>query len=486
MAFPQLFALQFKGTGNPGVYEIPAGLTPIQRGADLPGVSLIAYTTGIPNRMESSVVNFKGEIFCVYLGRVFRYVSGTSDSWEQVYFDSIQSTNLSTRYSRLLIYTDLTGDSRIGFIYNNSSGHTKYATSSTGLSGEWDQVVSFGAVGDADKIGTIVYQNKFYHIDAADRIVIIDPIAETRSTATYNGNKFWEGWFRFVVHKDRLFLWSVHFPDGEFQLEEFDGANFQPLGHITSGNTPATFGPTGKVAIWSDGTDIHIIANGQHTPTDFGSRYWKVNVDGVTDPVAAVEATSTVIPASLRNRGNVSNSYQFDRWFVYVDNNNDPLNPIYYLAVLQNADLSAIWGLYRFVDDTTELTSEGGWAAADFSPPHLLHGGNELLVVEPETAYATIVSSVGVLGGLQIGYRVHGTLATDPVTIKLYYDDTQGASPMTQAALTGAVTGGGTKNGDQVDDVIPDDGATLHTLIWNFFDDGVANGAQVRVMLDAI
>lgn len=491
MAFPKTFSIDFR-SGNPAVFEITAGLTPVQRGSDLPGATSVnPSVTSNLFKSEGMVTNYKGQTYCLYRNEVFRYRPGSFDDWESVYSDTVQTTDQGLRMTRMLLFSTLDGDTAMGFCYNDSAGRTHSAYTTTGDSGDWT-VFDYGGVGDGARLNSLIFENKFvWHDTAQNGVIFVDPINETRVEINYSGlSSSAEGWNQLFIFEDDLYLLGFDSvsPNG-IVLQVFNGAAFVELGDVenTSGRWNTILGgvATGHAAVWTDSatSTIHLITNGAAADTTYGSSYFTITLGG-TNPVNVTEYSDPVIPASLRS-GRAGTSNQRDRWFTYVDNDSDPANPIIYLLVLQEADLANNWVVYQYVDTSTELTSLGTWAAGTYGPPEATYGGNRNLVTDVNSAYATIVGTAAANGGFEISYEVAGSLGTGDATIKLYYDITQGAQPWVQATLTGTPTGGGTRVGNEIQGVVPDYGATTHTMIWNIFADGVDEDDPVRVMIDA-
>jgi hypothetical protein len=481
MTIPNLLVSKHDGTGSVAVFELIGGTSLQQIGSNITTSKEAPLGDSVAN---NRVIEFKGNKLVWHQNEIREENTGGTGNWGIVH--TISDMISSDGYARHtgLHTLNVEGVPTLVGLYSETSTNDVNAIRSTdGIT--WTEVDTVIATGAGDCGRSIVYQNKLYwryvtntgiveYDPAIDSAVIVGGVAFTGGNCTQD----------FCVHSNELFMLGTTDTGNTstFRLWQKIGSSFTQVHNFTSATNGVT-GEQGATCLFSDGTDLYAICNGQDTGVT-GNTMFRIQNPGEAGQVVT-EITDTVIPTRFR-AGGAAATTTTNRWFSYADNDTDPTSPEIYLWRLPSQFNSA-YDVFHFVDFSTVL-EEMGSLSWEITLPNTKFGGGERISsttaskVYAELEQLTTIAGSGAGVQVQFSYRVYGT-GTDK-TATLYVDGGE-EIPSVVATLTAAATGGSSsRSGNTIIDVTPDDGATLYTGVWDTGADGFAATDNVHLQLD--
>jgi hypothetical protein len=481
MAIPNLLVSKHDGIGNVAVFELIGGVSLQQIGNDI--------TTNMETPPSDSVANnrvieFKGKKILWHRNAIREENTGGAGNWGIVHTisDMITSDGFARHTGLHILNVD--GVPTIVGLYSETTTSDVNAIRSTdGIT--WTEVGTVIATPAGDCGRSIVYQNKLYwRYVYSGGIIEYDPLLDSAVAIDGAGLLGGNCTQDFCVHNNGLFMLgtidSVNF--SIFRLWKKIGSTFTAVASFSNASNGVS-GEFGASCLFSDGTDLYAICNGQDTAVT-GNTMFRIQNPGEAGQVVT-EITDTVIPARFR-AGGAAATTTTNRWFSYVDNDTDPTSPEIYLWRLPS-QFNTAYDVFHFVDFSTVL-EEMGSLSWEITLPNTKFGGGEIISsttaskVYAELEQLTTIAGSGAGVQVQFSYRVYGT-GTDK-TATLYLSGGE-EIPTVVATLTGAATGGSSlRSGNTIVNVSPDAGATLYTGIWDAGADGFVATDNVHLQIN--
>lgn len=327
--------------------------------------------------------------------------------------------------------------------------------------------------------GIAVYRGQIL-VCVNNQLIIVNVAAGTMSVVTTG---FSDSGCSILPFKGRIFAHAT-FGGGFARLWELNGGAFVSRANVSVNNSPAGNQTAGqnmpclfpvKDAGATDGMKMVLIFL-DYTASNANWHWRAVDID-VDGDTFTVTARDTLIPTALRNGGAQANKH-FVGWGCFIDNESDPANPRTYLFSWPSIN-SAITH-YEYVNSGSELIGQTvGLNSSNFSLCGTRWGGGERInssdVSGAELGISNLTFSQGnTPGTINVSVRAYGDAGNANKYLRGYFSAGEGPV-MVQMTLTGSVTGGGTRNGNQIEGVDAD-GATTYTFVWAASTDGLVNG----------
>jgi len=190
---------------------------------------------------------------------------------------------------------------------------------------------------------------------------------------------------------------------------------------------------------------------------------------------------------SLLQFPNIAVDPNGDRWWSFHDTQTSAgSSPIVLLYHATSGALGATFDLYNWPGANTAFGAvvDTGGSAAYAVPKEGFGGGGRIFTVGELDA--TINGKIPVFGGQQLSFSAWNDAGAVDKIVKFYFSP-DGEAPFTQCTLTGTpivVSGPGaapSRNGNQLEAVEADDGATVYATVWDTATDNVLAGARVSL-----
>lgn len=298
-----------------------------------------------------------------------------------------------------------------------------------------------------------------------------------------------------VVHKNRLF-WVGVIDDSttaNYQLRIQDGASFNvaaTLSDVEMGTSKSGGGP----CMFTDPAtgDLIAIIPGNNTSPVPEEKVIRIQ-SATTSPTVSDITSSTQLAIYQAGGGSVSST---STWYCHVDVDTSPTSPVVYLYRLSGpGHTGGSWKAYQWNGISSTMTDLGAISAAfdnDFVVSHRRYGGGNISPAQIDGASRVAMEGnpIEEAGGLmKREFRVWGTGPV--INAKVYFSPDEQA-PNTEATLSSIAVESGspattpTLSSNTINNITPDDGATLYSFTWRASLDGITEGQGYTLMMDTV
>jgi len=495
MAIPPLLVLNGFDTLPIQVHELVGGTTPTQIGSDIPGTNLTwSSNVTVKGNHSNFVVNFKGENYCIVFKsgntvHVHKENEGGAGVWGSV-FNFTAGTSLTTASEYLLTVVRNSDGSDLMLVVAGpaTANNYKWGKSTTGQTGSWTEVVA-SSVSTRMTSTPVVYRNKIHFTDGQNVTTgaswELDPVADTLTKYTggwtETGNR--EGNDLCVAFDKLWCVGTEAYAAGEWRLYEFTGGGWTFNGAISATSTVNGNAADAKCCLWTDNTNLYLVGPTfkdelGNTSAKQGSTVWRGVPTGSTFTWTQDDGTM-VSGLQPGDRGN-NNNFCEDRWGIIVDNDTDPTNPAYYLAVAEGPAPGLGFAVYRWEGFGFEMGSgvntgevgPGASVSIAYNFPETKHGGG-IATSQGVATYADIVGETPLVAAYRLSYRVWGT--GSGLTGRVYFSTEQGP-PDTLATFLGG--------GTTINSITGDSGVAIRTVDIDLSLSGITAPDDCTWMID--
>lgn len=446
--------LVLKRTSPVQVYTM-VGTTLTQLGDDLPASSETGSDAGDVhvNRVISA---FGGVYACVDDGVYKLQVGGTTDGeWSNLAIDGglpyTGQDTTETKWQYGPYFKVIDNEPYIFGVYNATTVNSirtwklNLLTGASSISGDLSRLI------DGDEVvGAQIMYNGSLHIWVRDgsthRHFTVNPdttppTASSMINAAISPSLMAGHEVAFDIFNGKLLATARFVTDSFPYIFQFDAGTWIPLFSITS--VFVANSTSRRRALFNDGTTGYAIVPGSGNLWHM----WQINSTAGVLSVGS-ELTTTVLPPAIQA---LSTGF----WAVYQNQLSDGTSEI----LLNFTNTSGIVTQYKFVDSSTQLTLLDSSTLSTSLVMSPEGGGARALIESGPTV--TVYAKERVSGGEKVTFRCSGGQTSQVVR---FFFGTDHEVPITQAQLTGTVTGGSaTRNGNQVEDVDAD-GTTDYTV----------------------
>jgi hypothetical protein len=453
MAAPLLIA-KTTGAGNPEVFTM-TGATTAKLGDDLPGSLETGSEAG--TLLLNRVINAFGGVYACVDDGIYKLQTGSRDGeWSNLAIDgglpytNQETTDTTFQYGPYFIVID--GEPYLFGLYSSAHGlagvrtwKINLRTGTSTISGNLNLGVNRGP------IGTHILYNGILHLwnISSNVFHLVDPANTPPTISATTSTSMMGHEVEYDVFDNKLYATGRNSSTGYPGIYQFDAGNwFKVLDLFTTDVGDLN---TRRRCLFNDGTSMYAIVP--------GATNWRMfQLDLIAGSLSITqELTGIVLPPSITS---VNDGF----WMTYQNQLSDGSTEIL-LYFGRSGSLSQ----YKFIDDTVALSLEDTGAFDKTNANWKFGGGDRIF--ESGAPTISVYDKIRTTGGQRVTFRVFppvtGTiegLDLNDLTVKFFFG-TEQETPMTQALLTGTVTGGtALRNGNDVVGVSAD-GATDYTAV---------------------
>lgn len=471
---PNLLTPLIWGSGITQLLELVNGNTASQIGPDLAGGDRVALAAAYCGNLGTYSVNYKGETYVLAptttgAWSVYKQNEGGADNYGVV--ATIASTPADSGRAVTGLHVVKDGDDiALVFAWTGGTNDSQTFLEKTVDGTTWT-TTTFNP-GQSLQFGggpSFTYRNKLYAYDLVTANALVEIDAEGTSPSLLR-LPFPEDTHcaDFTVMGDRLFAVICSGLATRYDLYELTGGGLtlnSVIDDVRAGRAIAGE-DLGHPALFEDPLDrgklIALLPGALDDGEDQGTFAARGTAAGTSFTWELDTTSGSTIPAGLApgDRGDLDDARQ-DRWSYFLDNDDDPFNPVLYLIVAGGPAPGVLSSVLRWEGWQQEMGSgtpsgdpgPGVSVSTDHSIPSSIEGIARA-ISQGAASYAEIEQEDPVATGYQLSYRMIG-LQTG-LTGRVLYDDGQGG-PRTVVTLVG----GGTSFGP----VDANDRATLETVV---------------------